>query len=56
MKKLTLFGSLLLILAFVLSACAPAATPTTAPVEEPTTAPVEETTTAPVEEPTEAMA
>ena len=40
MKKLSMFGSLLLILAFVLAACAPAATPTTAPVEEPTTAPV----------------
>ena len=39
-----MFGSLLLILAFVLAACAPAATPTTAPVEEPTTAPVEEPT------------
>jgi ribose transport system substrate-binding protein len=39
MKKLTLFGSLLLILAFVLSACSPAATPTTAPVEEPTEEP-----------------
>ena len=36
MKKLTFFGSLLLIMAFVLSACAPAATPTSAPVEEPT--------------------
>ena len=39
MKKLTLFGSLLLILAFVLSACSPAATPTTAPAEEPTEEP-----------------
>jgi len=48
MKKLTLFGSLLLILAFVLSACSPAATPTTAPAEEPTTAPAQE----PTEEPT----
>jgi ribose transport system substrate-binding protein len=48
MKKLTLIGSLLLILAFVLSACAPAATPTTAPVEEPTTAPVEEPTEEPM--------
>lgn len=48
MKKLTLFGSLLLILAFVLSACSPAATPTTAPAEEPTTAPTQE----PTEEPT----
>ena len=44
MKKLSMFGSLLLILAYVLAACAPAATPTTAPVEEPTTAPVEEPT------------
>ena len=47
MKKLKLFGSLLLILAFVLSACSTAETPTTAPVEEPTTAPAEE----PAEEP-----
>ena len=43
MKKLTLFGSLLLIVAFVLSACSPAATPTTAPAQEP----AEEPTTAP---------
>ena len=49
MKKLTLFGSLLLILAFVLSACSPAATPTTAPAEEPTAAPVEEPTEEPAE-------
>jgi len=49
MKKLTLFGSLLLILAFVLSACSPAATPTTAPVEEPAEEPAVEPTTAPAE-------
>lgn len=47
MKKLTLIGSLLLILVFVLSACAPAATPTIAPEEEPMEEPVEE----PMEEP-----
>ncbi|UCF26683.1 MAG: hypothetical protein JSW42_08435, partial [Chloroflexota bacterium] len=47
MKKLTLIGSLLLILVFVLSACAPAATPTTAPEEEP----MEESVEEPMEEP-----
>ncbi|MFC1923300.1 sugar ABC transporter substrate-binding protein, partial [Chloroflexota bacterium] len=49
MKKLKLFGSLLLILAFVLSACSTAETPTTAPVEEPAEEPAEEPTTAPAE-------
>jgi ribose transport system substrate-binding protein len=47
MRKLTMFASLLLILAFILPACTPAATPTTAPVVEPTTAPVVEPTVAP---------
>jgi len=52
MKKLTRFASLLLILAFILPACSPVATPTTAPVAAPTTAPVVAATTAPVAEPT----
>jgi ribose transport system substrate-binding protein len=52
MRKLTRFAWILLILTLVLSACAPAATPTTAPVVEPTTAPAEEPTVAPTEPPT----
>jgi len=50
MKKLTLFASLLLLLALVLPACSPAtpaAPPTTAPAAAPTTAPAAAPTTAP---------
>jgi ribose transport system substrate-binding protein len=49
MKKLARFASLLLILALVLPACAPAATPTTAPAAESTTAPTEPAAPAPPE-------
>jgi ribose transport system substrate-binding protein len=52
MKKLSCLASLFLILAFILPACAPAATPTAAPVVAPTTAPVVAPTTAPVVVPT----
>ena len=52
MKKLARFVSLLLILAFLLPACAPAATPTTAPAAVPTTAPAAAPTTAPTVAPT----
>jgi ribose transport system substrate-binding protein len=41
-----------MILAIILSACSPAAAPTTAPAAAPTTAPVVEPTTAPTEPPT----
>lgn len=53
MRKLTLIVSLVLILAFALSACVPAPVPTAAPVvEEPTAAPVvAEPTAAPTEPP-----
>ena len=47
---------LLVMLVMLLSACQPAATPTTAPAVVPTEAPVEEPTEVPVEEPTEAPA
>ncbi len=50
MRKLIQLTSLLLILAFVLAACAPAATPTTAPAVEAPAAPVEQAPAAPAEE------
>jgi phosphate/phosphite/phosphonate ABC transporter binding protein len=60
MKKIHIFISLMILAAFVLGACGPAATPeptqappTEAPMEEPTEAPMEEPTEAPMEEPTE---
>ena len=43
MKKLTQFAMILLILVLILSACSPAAEPTTAPTAEPTTAPAQPT-------------
>ena len=46
--------SLLLVMAVLLAACAPAATPTAAPAAAPTTAPVAAPTTAPVAAPTTA--
>ncbi len=49
MRKLTRFAWPLLILALILSACSPAAAPTTAPAAAPTTAPAVEPTTAPTE-------
>ena len=49
MRKLTRFAMFLLILALILSACSPAAEPTTAPAAEPTTVPAAEPETAPTE-------
>ncbi len=51
MKKLTRFAWLVLTLALILSACSPAAAPTTAPVAQPTTAPAVQPTTAPTQPP-----
>lgn len=45
-KRVNMIITLLVAFAFVLMACAPAATPTTAPAEQPTTAPAEQPTAA----------
>ena len=45
-KRVNMIITLLVAFAFLLMACAPAATPTTAPAEQPTTAPAEQPTAA----------
>ena len=54
MKQISRLISVLILLAFVLAACAPAATPTQAPAAQPTSAPAVQPTPAPQVKPTEA--
>ena len=56
MKQILRLISVLIVLAFVLAACAPAATPTQPPAAQPTSAPAVQPTQAPQVKPTEAPA